>query len=171
MSNKTIFISAGHSSSAPGAVANGLTEAQVVLEFRDLVAFYLEQKGATFGRDGRKGENLPLNEAQAMAKKYDIAVEFHLNAGPITASGVETLSAPKHYAFGSKLCSVVEDVLGVPNRGAKPENSGQHSRLGFVQAGGIILELFFLTNKFDLQAYQDKKWLLAKAIANVLMEA
>lgn len=168
---KTIFISAGHSSTDPGAAANGLTEAQVVLEFRDLVAFYLEQKGATFGRDGRKGENFPLSQAAALAKQYDIAVEFHLNAGPVTATGVETLSATKGYAFASKLCSVVEDTLSIPNRGAKPENSGQHSRLAFVQAGGIILELFFLTNKEDLRKYQEKKWLLAKAVANALMEA
>lgn len=166
---KTIFISAGHSSADPGAAANGTTEAKVVLEFRDLVAFYLEKEGIVFGCDGEKGENLPLVEAAKRAKQYDIAVEFHLNAGPDTATGVETLSDPKNYPLASVLCETVASLLFIKNRGAKPENSGQHSRLAFVQSGGIILELFFITNKKDLEAYEDKKWLLAKLVASALI--
>ena len=60
-------------------------------------------------------------------------------------------------------------MLGIKNRGAKPEVSGQHSRLGFVQAGGLIVELFFITNPDDMAAYQAKKWLVGKAIADVLI--
>lgn len=166
-----IFVSAGHSNTDPGAVAFGRKEAEVVTEFRNIVAYYLKQWGVPHFTDGQGAENWPLTRAVKEAKQYNIAVEFHLNAASATASGVETLSAPKDYALGEKICKAVSKVLGIKNRGAKPENSGQHKKLAFVQAGGIIVELFFVTNKSDLAAYDDKKWLAAKAVATVLKEA
>ena len=166
-----IFVSAGHSNTDPGAVGNGRREADIVTEFRNIVSFYLKEWGVPHYTDGTGAENWPLTRAAKEAKNYDIAVEFHLNAAGPTASGVETLSAPKDYALGNKLCAVISDVFGIRNRGAKPENAGQHKRLAFVQAGGIIVELFFVTNKSDLAAYDAKKWVAAKAVAKVLKEA
>lgn len=165
-----IFISAGHSDTEPGAVANEVQENTVAEGFRDLVAFYLAREGVKFSMDGEKGENLPLSKAVKLIPKDSVAVEFHLNADPTSATGVETLSSPKDYALGNKLCQAVSARLGIRNRGAKPENSGQHKTLAFVQAGGLILELFFITNKGDRQAYEEVKWLLAKEVANVLIE-
>lgn len=167
---KHIYISAGHSNSDPGASANGATEAQIVVEFRDMIAFYLEQALAPYNTDGVKGDNKPLNEAVKGFKREDVAVEVHLNAASPAASGVETLSAPDQYTFCNKICSVVADRLKIKNRGAKAESSGQHSKLAFVSAGGIILELFFLTNVSDLASYNEVKWLLAKDIAGLLIE-
>jgi N-acetylmuramoyl-L-alanine amidase len=69
------------------------------------------------------------------------------------------------------LCKAVADALRITNRGAKPENSGQHTRLAFVRAGGIILELLFITNAGDLEAYDARKWLAASAVADVLAKA
>ena len=164
---RKIFLSAGHDNSAPGAVANGFTEAQIVTEFRNLVLFYIPQAGS----DGTGSVNLPLREAVKAFKPSDFALEFHLNAAASpTATGVETLSAPKDYAFCKKLTSLVASTLGITDRGAKPENSGQHSRLAFVQAGGIIVELFFLTNKTDLGKYFAKKEVLAKEVAKLIVE-
>ncbi len=37
LQTKSLFISAGHSDTDPGAAANGITEADIVLEFRDMV--------------------------------------------------------------------------------------------------------------------------------------
>jgi N-acetylmuramoyl-L-alanine amidase len=51
---RTLFISAGHSHSDPGAVGNGHTEADIVLAFRDTVADELEGK-VVFDRDGQRG--------------------------------------------------------------------------------------------------------------------
>lgn len=165
-----VFVSAGHSNSDPGAVANGKKESEVVTEFRNLVAYYLMIWGVAHYTDGTGKENWPLRRAVEEARQYDIAVEFHLNAAAPSATGVETLSAPKDYALGSKICAAVASTMKIKNRGAKPENSGQHKKLAFVQAGGIIVELFFITNTADLAAYEAKKWLVAKAVANVLKE-
>lgn len=165
-----IFISAGHGGTDPGATGFGRTEAQTVLEFRDIVAHYLVEAGVRFSMDGVKGQNLPLRDSIRYIRPGDIAVEFHLNAAASpTATGVETLSADKHRLFGAKLCEAIASTLKIRNRGAKSESSGQHTKLAFVQAGGVIVELFFISNKDDLQAYDSQRWLLAKVVAAVLV--
>ncbi|MEN6547202.1 MAG: N-acetylmuramoyl-L-alanine amidase, partial [Armatimonadia bacterium] len=84
---------------------------------------------------------------------------------------VESLSGLKGAALGAAMCKAIADTLGIRNRGAKGEGAGQHSRLGFVQAGGVILELFFISNPDDRRRYLDRKWLVAKAVAGVLAAA
>lgn len=167
---KPIVITAGHSNSDPGATNGVITEAHIVTDFRNLVAFYLRQANVNFATDGTGHDNWPLNDAIKLAKFSSVAVEFHCNAfSNPTATGVETLSGDKDYGACRKLTAVVADTLGIVNRGVKAENSGQHSRLGFVQAGGIILELFFISNPEDLRRYLDRKWVLAKAVSQALV--
>lgn len=163
-----IFLSAGHSEADPGAVAFGRKEAEIAVEFRNIVSFYLLMAGVRPVTDGKGSENIPLAKAVRLMGTHRPALEFHCNAGPASASGVETLSAPKDLVLGTAICAAIADALGIRNRGAKPENSGQHHRLAFVQAGGIIVELFFLTNAKDLAAYDARKWLAARAVAKVL---
>lgn len=166
-----IFVSAGHSNTDSGAAANGRKEADIAVEFRNMVSLYLEREHVPHFTDGKGAENWPLAKAAKEAKAYDIAVEFHCNAGDPRASGVETLSAPKDFVLAGKLCHSIATMLGIKNRGAKPENSGQHKKLAFVQAGGIIVELFFITNKQDLAAYEAKKWIVAREVATILKGA
>lgn len=168
---KSIFLSAGHSNSDPGAVAGGWRESDVAVDFRNIVAYYIRAAGVTYVTDGTGQENWPLSRAAAEARKHTLAIEFHCNAASSTrTSGVETLSAPELRGLGKELCEAVSSILHIPNRGAKPENSGQHSRLAFVQSGGILLELLFLTNPGDRQAYNRSKWVVARDVANILME-
>ena len=170
----TIVITAGHSNVDPGAPSQNkeIYEAHVVTDFRNMVAHYLRAAAADIRTDGDGNQNLSLNQAIKLIKPGYIAVEFHCNAftNP-SATGVETLSQPKNKGLGGKLCEAVANELGIVNRGAKGEGSGQHSRLGFVGAGGILLELFFISNPDDLRRYLEKKWLVARAVANVLIGA
>ena len=170
---KTLFISAGHSDTDPGATGNGYNEADIVLEFRDLVAVELDAMGITYSKDGETGQNLPLRKAAQMASSHDVAIEWHCNAfSNPQATGTETLCADPANPLSIKLCAVTSEVLGIRNRGAKPENSGQHSRLAFVSTGkGIIHELFFITNPIDVAAYNRNRNTLAKRIAETLAEA
>lgn len=169
---KSIFVSAGHGGGDPGAVAHGRREADIATEFRNIVAFYLLRHGVPHRTDGDGALNLPLRDAARMAREHDIAVEFHTNAAAAaSATGVETLSAPKDFALCREICDAIADNLRLRNRGAKPENAGQHSRLAFVQAGGIIVELFFITNRDDLAAYDARKWLAGRAVADALIAA
>lgn len=167
-----IFLSAGHSQTDPGVVANGHREADVVVDFRNLVAYYLDKEGAEYLMDGTASQNWPLRDAIKAAKPCFPAVEFHCNSGPGTAAGVEVLSSKENSALAGRLAAGIAGVLGIRNRGAKPESSGQHHRLGFISdGGGLIVELFFLTNKADLAAYEAKKWLAARMVADILMTA
>lgn len=168
----TIFISAGHSNSDPGACAHGRREADIAVDFRNMVAYYLDKANVEYLTDGTGTLNLPLRDAVKTAKDCFPAVEFHCNAGPASATGVEVLSGPQHASLAARLSKGISVDLGIRDRGAKPENSGQHHRLAFISDGkGLIVELFFITNKDDLAAYDDKKWVVARTVANILMTA
>lgn len=175
-----IYLSAGHSNKDPGAsVLQRIvgapsilrTEADIVVGFRNIVSFYLTRAGMPHDTDGSGTENLPLSAAIKEIGRNRPALEFHCNASTSpSAGGVETLSTPQDLVFGADLTKAVSTVLGIRDRGAKPEDAGQHHRLAFVQAGGIIVELFFLTNPSDLAAYDAKSWLAGRAVANLLIE-
>jgi N-acetylmuramoyl-L-alanine amidase len=173
MHARRVFLSAGHSETDPGATAFGRREADIAVDFRNLVAFYLMRDGVPLELDGVGTANLPLAATVARTRQRDdLEVEFHCNAASTpTASGCETLSAARHFGIGGRLCEAIASGLGIRSRGAKPENSGQHRRLAFVQAGGIIVELFFITNPDDLRAYDQRRWLAARNVAAVLAEA
>lgn len=164
-----MYISAGHSNSDPGAVANGKREADIAVEMRNIVSFYLTRAGIKHELDGSGTKNLPLKEVVKQSRKHKVSVEFHCNAsGTLSATGVEVLCALKDEMLAMDICEAISDTLGIRNRGVKPEGAGQHHRLAFVQAGGMIVELFFLTNAKDLAKYEERKWLVGKAIASVL---
>ena len=171
---KTITITAGHSNTDPGACNGSGREADIAQDMRNMVSLYLTRANIEHRTDGEGKGNLPLNQAVKLINGSKVAVEFHCNAAASKAAkGVEALAHSKDKVISQKLCKAVADVLGSPLRGDKgwkAENSGQHSRLAYVQHGGIILELFFISNDAELQAWYDKKWLVAKAVAEVLIE-
>lgn len=169
LQSKSLFVSAGHSMTDPGASGNGLREADLVLEFRDKVVQNLKDLGVSVTADGRKGENLPLREAARMAKTHDVAVELHFNSfSSPSASGTEVLSDAEGKSLAAELSKVVSDVLGITDRGAKAEDSGQHSRLAFVRAGGMILETAFISNPNDVEAFLAEEDRLAFEVAKLL---
>lgn len=168
----TVMLSAGHSDTVPGIVANGYKEADIVQLFRDDVSDRLKHLGIQHALDGEPGENLPLREAVQIAKGFEIAIEFHTNGGGPGATGVETLSRAHNKTLGAELCRVTAGLLGIANRGAKPENAGYHERLAFVSGGGgIIFELFFLSNPDDLRRFKGNYQALVDAVADVIADA
>lgn len=170
---KTFVITAGHSNTDPGAVAFGRKEADIAVDMRNMVAHYLIAAGHTVITDGDARDNKSLNEAVKLIPKGVVAVEFHCNAATPAAKGVELLAATKHKAISKQIAKAIAGVLETSIRGEdgwKPENSGQHSRLAYVQGGGIICETFFITNATELAAWDAKKWLCAKAVAQALMD-
>lgn len=170
---KTFVITAGHSNTDPGAVAFGRKEADIAVDMRNMVAHYLIAAGHTVITDGDARDNKSLNEAVKLIPKGVVAIEFHCNAATPAAKGVELLAATKHKAISKQIASAIAGVLKTSIRGEdgwKPENSGQHSRLAYVQGGGIICETFFITNATELAAWDAKKWLCAKAVAQALMD-
>lgn len=172
---KQIFLSAGHGAGDPGALSvRGHKEADLALELRDATAAALRAAGADVLEDGRREQNLPLRDALKMAREVDgPKVEIHFNAAGPAASGVEVLCHPQHRRLAQSLARAVAVELVSPLRGDfgwKPANAGQHHRLAFCEAGGLILEVCFITNEGELNTYLAKRQEIAKALASLLAD-
>ncbi len=165
-------ITAGHSNADPGALANGRKEADIACDMRNMVALKLRQRGHTVTTDGAGGTNLPLAAAVRLVQDGQPAIEFHCNAAvATTATGVETISRMRDKLAAQRISQAVGGVLGLRLRGDGgwiDQSQSARGRLGFVRAGGMIVELFFLTNESDLAAWDAKKWLAATAVADEL---
>lgn len=172
-----IVLTAGHSNTDPGAVANGATEAGLMTELRNITAEKLRDLGHTVHTDGDGSTNLSLNDALALIKRCspDVALELHMNAAANpAATGVETIALPKDKALAQRLSAAVAGVLGLRLRGDKgwiDQSQSARGRLGYINAGGLILETAFISNAADLKATQDKLWLVAGAIAQSLTQS
>lgn len=169
--DKLVTITAGHNEKDPGAVNGAYKEAIIAVEFRNEIASRLRAKGYTVLTDGEGSRNESLSNAVKLALQADLAIEFHLNASDNkTAKGVEALSLDKDKALCQTLCKGVSEVLNTPVRGAdkgwKSQSSGQHSKLAFCSAGGIIMESFFISNETELATYFTKRVELFDRIAN-----
>lgn len=168
-------ITAGHGAGDPGAVAFGRKEADIAVDMRNMVTVYLEREGHTVFNDGDGKENKSLSEAIKLISKADVAIEFHCNAFTTpTAGGTEVLAQNKDKTLSKDICSAIVKHLENKVRGTeggwKSEGSGQHSRLGFVKNGGLIVELFFISNPTELAKWDERKWLVAKEVAGVLLK-
>ena len=168
-------ITAGHSDKDPGACANGYKEAELAVWLRDTTADKLRQLGHVVIEDGENGQNLVLKTAISLAKTVPLPIEIHFNAaGDPTATGVEVIGLEDKIPLCQKLAGTIADVLGIKVRGHrggyKHPRETPHKTLGFCNAGGIIIEVCFITNKAEMDSYRDRKWLVASAIARVLDE-
>lgn len=144
-----VFLSAGHGGSNPGAVANGLIEADINLTILLANKEVLERHGVEVICSRLKDEedDVYAEVREANASKCDIAVSHHCNAGG--GDGSETFYYPgdpngKRLA---QLCEKHTKALGQNSRGVK---SGNH--LYFINQTNmtaVLTESFFLDNKTD----------------------
>ena len=173
---KMIFVSAGHDGHDPGAVSpdGRYREADLTLRLRDLIATRLRSWSAPVITDGRDGENRPLREAAILAKRVDgPAIEIHFNSGPASASGVEVLCHAEHKTLAQNLAAAIAHWARSPlrgDRGWKPANAGAHRRLAFCEAGGLIVEVAFISNPIEIETAVIHETQIATAIAEVLAE-
>ena len=169
-----LLVSAGHGAKDPGAVHNGYTERDLMTQLRDKVVENLRRMGHEVLTDGDVGENLPLKEALKQVKGCDLAVEFHTNAAANpTAKGVEVFSLPKLKSKSQKLASTISTILLTPRRGEqgwKPQEQSARGKLAFVGAGGMIVEVFFISNPEELADYLISEDILAQKLAFALVE-
>ena len=167
-------ITAGHSNTDPGAVNGKIKEADLVVNFRNAVTHYLREAGLQVKTDGTGTKNDPLSAAVKLIQGSSVAVEFHMNAAASKqANGIETIALPKDKKLAQDLSKAVADALGSRLRGDNgwiDQSKSARGRLAYVNAGGLIVELGFISNEDELARFNARYWLAAKAVAKVLIE-
>lgn len=171
-----IVLTAGHGGSDVGAVNTTYqnkmhTESNIACDMRNITAHILKNDyGLTVKTDGIQQGNLPLKQAITLIRGASLAIDFHTNAAANkSATGIECLTVSKNKNTAQVLCQAVAQVTGWKLRGDKGyklDNAGQHTRLAYAQAGGLVFEPFFISNDEDLALWYDKKWLICRAIAD-----
>lgn len=172
-----IVITAGHSERDPGAVNGSDREADLAQDMRNITAHILRNDyGLKVQTDGQGKGNLPLAQAVRLIGKATVAIEYHCNAaanqpGKPQATGIEALALPRQKRWCQLLSQAVADVTGWRLRGDggyKPDTAGQHSRLAYARAGGIVFEPFFISNDKDLALFKERKWVICRAVADAI---
>ncbi|MGU3289109.1 N-acetylmuramoyl-L-alanine amidase [Acinetobacter radioresistens] len=169
-----VTVTAGHSNVDPGAVSGKFKEAELVTNFRNAVVYYLKSSGISIKTDGVGTTNNPLASAIKLIKGSSVAVEFHLNAaGSGQANGIETIALPKDKKLAQDLSKAVAVALGSRLRGNEgwiDQSQSARGKLGFINNGGLIVELGFISNEDEISRFNARYWLAAKAVADVLIE-
>lgn len=174
----TAFISAGHNPKGikvdPGAVANGFHEADLAVEFRNLVVSLLQKRNVKVITD-KDDERLGTYLDRIKTGSGSVVLEFHFDAAASTsATGTTALIGTDadrlDKAFAKELADTTAEVLCIKNRGVLSEKDSHRGSLGLMREQGIValLELCFITNIKDLNSYFLNKNELAVKIADLI---
>lgn len=170
-----VLVSAGHTTnpkSDRGAAGNGYIEGIEAVKLRDETARLLREAGVSVIEDGADGISEPLTKAVALARSVNIAIEYHFNASVNpTATGIEVLAKPNKKILAQQIAQAIQTATGVTLRGEqgyKSDSSGKHHRLAFCEAGGLIVEVCFISNKSDMQAYAANFKKICEGVAKIL---
>jgi len=173
-----IFISAGHNPNGikkdPGAVGNGFHEADLAVEFRDLVGECLTARGVAFITD-KDDERLGEYLKRIQTGSGSVVAEYHFDAAESsTATGSTSLIGNDadrlDKAFALELVNSTSKQFGIKNRGVKTEAESHRGSLGLMRESGTValVELGFISNLKDLNSYFLNKHELAKIHAEIL---
>nr|WP_317631384.1 N-acetylmuramoyl-L-alanine amidase [uncultured Flavobacterium sp.] len=174
MAQETIFPSAGHHDLDPGAVYHGYKEADLMKAFRNKVILYLNQKGYKVIPD-KDHETNSQYQGRIKPGAASVVVDFHANASANQkASGVEAFIANKATAnskeMAKQLCEVTATILGITNRGVKTPEQSARGTIGILNKQGTVclMEMFFISNKSDLDKFLCGMDQLAKEYAKII---
>lgn len=173
-----VFISAGHNPKGikvdPGAIGNGYHEANLTVEFRDLVIKQCLKLGLKVIQD-KDDERLGTYLERIKTGNGSVVVEFHFDAAASSsATGTTALIEEEadrlDKAFAKELVDLTANTLGIKNRGVLTEVQSHRGKLGLMREEGIIclLELCFISNPTDVRQYKANKEKLAVEMAKII---
>lgn len=161
----TLFISQGHGGADAGSM--GADDHSEKMRIRKLVPLIEERVEKAGHRVIVKNEKNANGSWAFTSASGDVKFSIHFNAFNEKARGVECWY--KKSSMKSKAATMSKKVakaMGIDNRGAKYTDSLRMMNIGF----DLLLEVCFHDNKKDLNAYQEHKKEVAKAIADVLID-
>lgn len=174
-----LYLSAGHNNKGKkidtGAVANGYNEADINIEFRDLLINELKSSSIIIIQD-KDYQTLSEYLESIKPTKDNFVLEIHCDASSMpNATGTTSIISMQNNGrarqIASKLVAKTAEILQIRSRGVFLENQTFRKKLALLQQSphSCILELFFLTNKKDLHQYQTHKITLAKELAKLII--
>ena len=178
MAKKLVFLGVGHGGKDPGAVANGMEEADINLTMALACRDELVRHGVEVKMSRISDEDDPLTEEIAECNAYnpDLAIDIHTNAGG--GDGFEVY----HTIYGGTGKTLAENIeaevikSGQNSRGVKTrENSSGKDYYGFIRqtsCPAVICEIGFIDNKNDLKDFdeQDEQAKFGKAYAHGILK-
>lgn len=178
MKERPLFLSAGHSTkpgSDNGATGNGVIEGITTAEFRLLLFTELKRIGVHAFVDG---DHSVLSDTLGWLKRFvtkdSVAIDIHVDSATPTATGCTVFIPDSSTQFEKDFAAAISDSLskslGIRNRGVKPESLSARKKLAWmnVPCENILIELFFLSNKYDVEAYNKNKHKAARELALVI---
>jgi N-acetylmuramoyl-L-alanine amidase len=137
-----------------GAVSNGVTEAEIVMQWANELRDILRARKIPVIRTRVDAKDPCSILARArIAKDYNgtIMVSLHCNAHNGTVSGTETFyRGDSNKAFAMRLNQAVVTALGTKSRGVKTEAQSQHSTLAVMSFQPcFLIEIGFIDHTSD----------------------
>ncbi len=176
-----IILSAGHSNVKGrdrGACFGKHIEGDLTVEFRQLVFGELKKLGVTAIMDGN---NTILQESLNYFKKFasskTINVEYHWNSFNSKSTGTEVLIPENPSNFETEIAKKIAqsnaDLMKITLRngnGVRTELQSHHGKLGWMRLPGenVLVEMCFISNETDMEAYHENKFNLAKQHAIII---
>lgn len=178
-----IYVTAGHTQNPkspnfdPGAVSKFGKEADLTVDFRNLLVFELQKRNAIVWIDD-DSDSLSQVLKKMNTDEHSVCLDIHFDSSSNeNASGCSVYIPDRHtndeQYYGMMIAESVSSALGIMNRGVFPESKTHVGRLGVMREEGInmLVELGYVSNKFDIEQYHKNKTILAPSIAQILINA
>jgi len=160
----------------PGAVSNGIREADIALDWVNELRSILIASGHNVVRTRiDHTDPTPVWQRAGIAKRFsgEIMLSIHCNAATGSASGTETFYRGEgNKAKASAINAAVVASLGTKDRGVKLESASQHATLAVMAFQPcFLIELGFIDNAGDRAKMLDPtlRRKACEALAKVLM--
>ena len=173
---RRVFLIAGHNGSGTGA--NGfMDEGKEAIILRDFIAYNLKNMGIVAVKD----DNLtPLTRVVQWLRnqitKKDICIDIHFNGSSNKlANGSEVFIPTKNTSDEVELANMFRESLSkvFKDRGVSLESKSYHGKIAMLSGFdccNVLLEICFVSNKTDADAYNSHKKELAYEIALDILE-
>lgn len=174
-----ILLAAGHGDGDSGAVGCGKIEAELTREFTGLIYDELKKHAEVKVFDTEKNMYKYLKGGGDFDfSPYGYVLEIHFNAGANDEGGDGKTTGCEVLVHKNESGVSVEEkiaegisALGLKNRGIKRRSDLYNMNLLYKKGiSYALLEVCFIDDVDDIRLYEEKKILLAKAVADGIMK-